>query len=142
MGEFYFHLIQQRDFSERIIEALEIIAETSNHPLVFHCSAGKDRTGLLTIILLSTLGVIDEDVIADYCLSAPSTKAIYDRLKSDPQLAPDTNSLPAYFWEVTPHIVSWFLTSLRNKYGSSMNYIRKHGANDSLANRLEKALLM
>ena len=45
-------------------------------PAVFHCAAGKDRTGLLAALLLSALGVSDEDVVADYAL----TEAAMDRM--------------------------------------------------------------
>lgn len=38
-------------------------------PLMFHCSAGKDRTGFTTAILLRTLGVSEETVMADYLAS-------------------------------------------------------------------------
>ncbi len=140
MGEFYAHLIQKPDFGQKLIAALEIIAEPANHPLVYHCSAGKDRTGILTIILLSTLGVLDNDIMADYCLSAPSTELVYNRIKSDPQLALDSG-LPDYFWRVTPQTVSIFLAGIRTRYGSARNYIEDQGAHNSLAHRLQKALL-
>jgi protein-tyrosine phosphatase len=45
-------------------DSLEVIA--SGEPVVFHCMAGKDRTGLVAAVLLSILGVADEDIAADY----------------------------------------------------------------------------
>ena len=39
------------------------------YPLVFHCFAGKDRTGILTALVLGLLGVADDDIAADYALS-------------------------------------------------------------------------
>jgi protein-tyrosine phosphatase len=45
MGEIYLYRITERPFGKRLVDALEIIAERNNHPLVFHCTAGKDRTG-------------------------------------------------------------------------------------------------
>ena len=41
----------------------------SKGPVVFHCTAGKDRTGVLAAILLLRLGVDEEDIIADYQVS-------------------------------------------------------------------------
>ena len=46
------------------------MADPDGCPLVFHCAAGKDRTGVLAALVLSTLGVPDPDVAADYALSA------------------------------------------------------------------------
>ena len=47
-------------------EFLRILAETDQLPLVFHCAAGKDRTGLATLFLLTALGVSAEDIRSDY----------------------------------------------------------------------------
>src|SRR4029078_2117372 len=55
--------------SGSIVGALEMIADADRVPLVFHCSAGKDRTGVLAAVLLSVLGVSDDDIAADYALS-------------------------------------------------------------------------
>jgi protein-tyrosine phosphatase len=53
----------------RFVRALEVIART-DAPLVFHCAAGKDRTGLLGAVLLELLGVGDDDIAEDYARSA------------------------------------------------------------------------
>ncbi|MBN1176804.1 MAG: tyrosine-protein phosphatase, partial [Dehalococcoidales bacterium] len=61
MGEFYLEMARQKDYGKRIIEALEVIADPKNHPMVFHCAVGKDRTGMLAAVLLSLLGVAEKD---------------------------------------------------------------------------------
>ena len=38
-------------------------------PALFHCAAGKDRTGILAMLLLGAVGVSQEDIIADYEIS-------------------------------------------------------------------------
>lgn len=43
--------------------------DLTSYPLVIHCSAGKDRTGLVCALILSALGVRKEDIINDYYLS-------------------------------------------------------------------------
>jgi protein-tyrosine phosphatase len=82
MGEFYSYLVRQNEFVELIIEALDVIAQAENHPLIFHCSAGKDRSGILAAILLSVLGVADDDIINDYSLSAPYMDVILAPLEA------------------------------------------------------------
>ena len=47
----------------------EILSLDENDALVFHCTAGKDRTGLVAAVILLGLGVKEEDIIADYLLS-------------------------------------------------------------------------
>ncbi|SHJ58819.1 protein-tyrosine phosphatase [Roseomonas rosea] len=45
---------------------LELVAEPARRPILFHCSAGKDRTGFATALLLLALGVEREAILADY----------------------------------------------------------------------------
>ena len=52
----------QGDFSR----FLDVLAKTEHLPLVYHCAAGKDRTGLATVFLLAALGVDMEMIRADY----------------------------------------------------------------------------
>jgi protein-tyrosine phosphatase len=52
--------------------AVEVLASTDRLPAVFHCSAGKDRTGVLAALVLSVLGVAGDDIAEDYHLSAPA----------------------------------------------------------------------
>ena len=49
---------------------LQLVCDARRYPLVFHCFAGKDRTGILTALVLGLLGVADDDIAADYALSA------------------------------------------------------------------------
>src|SRR3990170_656260 len=54
----------------RISAALAAIAsEVAEHPTVFHCTAGKDRTGIVAALVLALLGVSDEDIVSDYVLT-------------------------------------------------------------------------
>jgi protein-tyrosine phosphatase len=50
-------------------EVLTMLAEPEHLPAVFHCTAGKDRTGLTAALVLSTLGVDDAQILDDYELS-------------------------------------------------------------------------
>ena len=50
-------------------EVFLLLADTSDLPLLFHCAAGKDRTGVLAAVILRSLGVADEMIYADYVLT-------------------------------------------------------------------------
>ncbi|MER7504986.1 tyrosine-protein phosphatase [Nonomuraea pusilla] len=58
--------------------AVETIAATGGTPAVVHCAAGKDRTGLLTALILSMLGVAEDDIVADYALTGLATQRFLD----------------------------------------------------------------
>ncbi|MDA0369451.1 MAG: tyrosine-protein phosphatase [Proteobacteria bacterium] len=55
-----------RDHTAAYTELMHAIADPANHPLVFHCAAGKDRTGFGAALILMTLGVPEETVFEDY----------------------------------------------------------------------------
>jgi protein-tyrosine phosphatase len=59
---------------QRLVAAVRAIANAAPGCVVFHCAAGKDRTGLLALVLLTLAGAALEEIIADYLLS-------YDRMK-------------------------------------------------------------
>ena len=48
------------------IRLFEIFADAGSQPLVVHCTAGKDRTGVITALLLSVLGVERDLIVVDY----------------------------------------------------------------------------
>eukprot|EP00291_Cryptomonas_curvata_P022810 CAMPEP_0172167658 /NCGR_PEP_ID=MMETSP1050-20130122/9702_1 /TAXON_ID=233186 /ORGANISM="Cryptomonas curvata, Strain CCAP979/52" /LENGTH=230 /DNA_ID=CAMNT_0012838489 /DNA_START=182 /DNA_END=870 /DNA_ORIENTATION=- len=48
---------------------LDVLADRGSHPVAFYCTAGKDRTGLVAMLVLSALGVPDEAILNDYVLS-------------------------------------------------------------------------
>jgi protein-tyrosine phosphatase len=134
--------VSEKPFGQRLVDALEIIAERDNHPLVFHCSAGKDRTGVLAAIVLTAMGIIDDDVVEDYALSAPVMTEIRARMSSDPETAQGVKDLPDFQWEASAESMMVFLSLLRREYGSADGYLKANGARSSLVDRLKAALLV
>ncbi|MDR1970597.1 MAG: tyrosine-protein phosphatase [Treponema sp.] len=47
---------------------------------VFHCAAGKDRTGLIAALILGLCGVAEEDIIADYALTYEKMRPFFDTM--------------------------------------------------------------
>ncbi|MDR1106823.1 MAG: tyrosine-protein phosphatase [Treponema sp.] len=77
------------DTREQYREFFAILADGRNAPLLFHCSAGKDRTGFAAALLLSALGAGREDVYRDYLFSAVCLEGKYqDLIDADPGLRP------------------------------------------------------
>lgn len=141
MGQFYVDIARDNRFGGCIVQALEIIAEPQNHPLAFNCAIGKDRTGILAAMLLSNLGVAEKDIIEDYTLSDQYMDALREQLKKVEGLSDDVKLLPDFFWRAAPESMTILLTKLREEYGSILGYLIKMGAEKTLTQRLEKALL-
>jgi protein-tyrosine phosphatase len=142
MGEFYLEMACQKDYGQRITEALEVIADSENHPLVFHCAVGKDRTGMLASVLLSLLGVAEKDIIEDYALSEPYMDELLARLKNNPQKNDPPLDIPEYFWKASPESMKLFLSTITKEYGSVKQYVAAMGGKPDLAERLANALLV
>jgi hypothetical protein len=64
-----------------IPRAVGLIAERSG-PTLVHCTAGKDRTGIVIAIVLSAIGVADEQIVADYVLTATNMPAVIQRMRA------------------------------------------------------------
>ena len=63
--------------------ALRLMCTAGRLPLLYHCSSGKDRTGWMTAIVLTTLGVPREIVLRDYLLSNDFHRTEYQKLRFD-----------------------------------------------------------
>jgi protein-tyrosine phosphatase len=64
------------DGAAEISQALQVVAAADSAPLVIHCASGKDRTGLVAALVLSLLGVAEDDIAAAPCGStSPATWA-------------------------------------------------------------------
>jgi len=83
MGEAFLFRIRHQEYAKPIIDALEIIADPKNLPLLFHCGAGKRPVGTGRSVVLSVLGVTDTDIIKDYILSAPYMREMVANMMKD-----------------------------------------------------------
>lgn len=61
-------------------EFFSLLTHGANVPLLFHCTAGKDRTGFAAAMFLSSLGVSREEIFRDYLLSSIGAKRKYSAL--------------------------------------------------------------
>ena len=65
------------DLPERVGRAVAAVADTpARDGVVVHCFAGKDRTGIVSALLLSLVGVPDELIADDYAASDPGVEAL------------------------------------------------------------------
>jgi protein-tyrosine phosphatase len=67
---------------ETVVAAVRAIIRGSGQPVLFHCAAGKDRTGVVAALLLSLLGVADDVIVADYVLTDRAVLDIMARLRA------------------------------------------------------------
>jgi protein-tyrosine phosphatase len=143
MGDFYVELARQKEYGAKIVRALEVIADSSNHPLVFHCAVGKDRTGMLAAMLLKLLGVREEDIIEDYTLSEPYMDELLAKLKANPnpKEGEGVPNIPEYFWKASAPSMKILLGMLKKEYGGVEKYLLEMGMSAEIPKRLQTTLL-
>lgn len=89
VGRWYAGLV--RSHSHEVAEGLRIISATEGGTL-FHCAAGKDRTGILAAIVLTLLGADRDLIVADYAQTQQNLQAIFARLHKAPYSQPPVES--------------------------------------------------
>jgi protein-tyrosine phosphatase len=110
-------------------------------PAVYHCAAGKDRTGVISAVLLGLLGVADEIIVADYAATRDNLDAIVARLMSSEGYQGMLESLPADTLHAEPETMIALLERVRAKYGSMRGYAHEIGVTDADISRLERRLI-
>jgi len=102
-----------------LTEAIGVLALSGSLPAVMHCSAGKDRTGVLSALILAFLGVPDETIVEDYALSAQAMGRLLERLKAEyPEAVDQVEKFAPAILHVVPETMEQFLAALRLEYGT------------------------
>jgi hypothetical protein len=113
-----------------LVTALTTIGDPARSPLVFHCSAGKDRTGVVAALVLDILGVTREAIIADYMLTGPQMVLIMERLRRDPAVGVRVDELPAHLFAVNAATMARFLDLLYEEHGGGYRWARNAGVDE------------
>ncbi|MGN9808387.1 tyrosine-protein phosphatase [Micromonospora sp. BQ11] len=120
-----------------LAEAVGLIADSANAPVVVHCVAGKDRTGIVCGLTLALLGVPDEDIAADYALSTEAGERFMAWFASTgQQVRPGLPPLTC-----PEQAMLLFLAELREGHGSVEDYLRHAGVTDAQLTALRDHLL-
>ncbi len=91
----------------------------SDQPTVFHCTAGKDRTGFAAALLLKAVGASDDEILHDYLLTNERLASPeISRLGLSPQAS-------QVLWRVQPDFLQAALDEADRQYGSLEGYLRE-----------------
>ena len=119
---------------------LRAVASTDG-PSLFHCTAGRDRTGITTAMLLQILGVSEDTILQDYLLS---TKYLSDRPVTPAATSADIRltELSTQITQLRPRYIQAIFHAINDKYGSFDRY-RKDALqlSDADVERLKARLL-
>ncbi|MET7969240.1 tyrosine-protein phosphatase [Micromonospora sp. NPDC005305] len=106
--------------------AVWLAADGANLPLLFHCSAGKDRTGWLSVVLLTALGVDEPVIRADYLRHNELTESLREvLLAAMTRRRPDLDPAVARpLLEVRPEYLDAAYDEVRRVHGTFDAYLR------------------
>lgn len=120
--------------------------EAGETPILFHCSAGKDRTGVAAMLILLALGASDETIYADYAQTNVCRRAEIEAVMQEhaDEIAADPSCRNHYYRMagVSPEAAPFVLDTIRSQFGSAENYLEaEYGLTPARLMRLRRMYL-
>ncbi|KAL4446808.1 hypothetical protein ABPG77_008052 [Micractinium sp. CCAP 211/92] len=128
MGYLKLYVLLLERAKPRLAAAMRLCAHRGNLPLLVHCIHGKDRTGLVAMLLLLLCGAEREAVVRDYALSEVLLResrekrellGLAEHLTTDQIIA------------AASQVMEQTIAHLEERYGSARNYLKALGLTDA-----------
>lgn len=149
-GEQYIEMAEEsRDWARDVLA----IAAENQGALLYHCTTGKDRTGLMTCYLLSIAGVGRADIAADYCVSQVFLEPVYEKMRSGKmrlgpppgegggEKMPPMPKMDNSFFETPASAMLTLIDYLTERYGGVVEYLREIGVEEAVLETLRNKLV-
>jgi hypothetical protein len=127
--------------ADLIVDAVSALASDEALPAVFFCAAGKDRTGVLSAVILGALGVKDQHIVEDYVLTTDSIDPIITRLGELPGSPSMYRELPPSHFAAHAETMERVVNGVRERYGSFRDYVIANGLREEALEQLVHNLL-
>lgn len=131
-----------RKGGHRLAAAVETVAML-DEPVVFNCAAGKDRTGLVAMLILGIVGVPDEVIVADFELSNDGMQRLRDWAEShDSNLKERLGNAPAAFLDADGRALRDLMSGWADAHGSLRAFAGKLGVSNAAMSRLAERFVV
>ncbi|CAN7760167.1 tyrosine-protein phosphatase [Paenibacillus sp. LjRoot153] len=138
LGDLYINLLETSQ--TQLLRVFSLLAEGSIHGSLFHCAAGKDRTGVVSALLLYLINVPHETILEDYLLTNACITPIMDELrKGKPANVPDETY--ESFLGCDPVYMIDLLSHLELRYGNAERYLSTIGLSEQQIQVLKEQLI-
>ena len=134
----YLAYLQHR--GEAVVGALGALASAGPGASVVNCAAGKDRTGVVVAFALAVAGVPDEEIVADYALTAEVIDALVARLSASPTYADDMAARDVASHTPRAATMERVLQVLAERHGGPLGWLEAHGFGGEDQRRLRARL--
>lgn len=132
ISELYIDLLD--DSQTKIKAVFDIFLKHENEGIYYHCTAGKDRTGVISMLLLDLVGVPEPTIIANYSESYENNKNRPGYLNMPEEWRYLTYSKPEYMERALNH--------LRKRYQNSEKYLKIIGFSQEEIEKIKRSLLI
>lgn len=137
--ERYLHYLKVA--GSQFARAFELFAKDDSYPMLVHCTAGKDRTGVLLALVLDVIGVSHEDIAADYGLSDESISRLIAFLERTGRVLEGTPEEVRARLATPPEKMAGFLRLLQAHYGGAAAYLSANGVREATLQRVRELLI-
>jgi protein-tyrosine phosphatase len=128
-------------YPDAVVEIMRAIIKAQPGGIVIHCHAGKDRTGIVSALLLSLLDVPTEIISADYAESQERLWPLYEKILAETK---DKDKKEMDFWArptATEEMMSMMLEHIDTQYGGVEKYLLASGLLPNETDQLRRRLL-
>lgn len=121
--------------------AVQQLSEFADGPVVFHCAAGKDRTGVLAALVLRLLDVHEDDIVADYMRSASAMPRMIERFATWPRYREHMALTPPQAYAVEEAPLRAFLQALNSAPRGARGWAEDRGISTETLQQLRQQWL-
>lgn len=116
MTQLYVRMLIEPDFLAVYRRIFHLLSNESDTPLLFHCMAGKDRTGVVAALILLALNVDEETIMEDYLLSQIVVeKRYFKQIEKNPAFR--------YLYGLLPDYLQAAFDQIRNEHGDAQRFL-------------------
>jgi protein-tyrosine phosphatase len=139
LGRHYVTSLAER--TETLAAVIGHLAARENLPAVFHCTAGKDRTGMVAALVLSIVGVPDDVIVHDYTLTDDRMALVMERIRATGGFPESDQPLPEGVGRAEAASMETFLAAVQETYGDATGWARDAGLDDTTLASLRAVLV-
>lgn len=130
------------EFAPHVARAFGRIARSTGHPVLLHCTAGKDRTGLISALILDVLGADRDTILADFALSQ---QRLGDAYLADLFADVDVARLPGLAAHQAtacpPELMADAFATMEHDHGDAEGFLLAHGVSAAELTMLRTAMV-
>ena len=135
----YLYVLDERQTAVKAV--FDAMTTADAFPVLIHCTAGKDRTGVISALMLGLVGVDAETIAEDYALTVHYAEGLFVELRAAAAAAGRDLALFERYLESKPEAMINTLAYLEEKYGSVPAYLKQIGLTEGQIAGLRQQLL-